>query len=82
MGTSGHAALSPQLLVAPLNAPPPSWLAQPGRSARFSGLAAPLPPQLALMTLQSLGEASASPPRSAQLLLRLQHVGEAGDGGK
>ena len=75
---AGHAAslasaMPTQLLTAPLDATPPAWLAVPGRAATFSGVApGAVPDSLSLMTVQSLGADS--------LLVRVQHVFEAGEG--
>ena len=74
---AGHAAaldsaMPAQLLTAPLDALPLAWLAQPGRAASFTGLSTgSVPPQLSIMTTQSLGK--------AQLLVRVQHLFEAGE---
>lgn len=74
---AGHAAAvdriaPPQLLAAPLDAAPPAWLRVPGRAAQFAGVApGAVPPQLHLSTMQSLG--------GSELLLRVQHLYEAGE---
>ncbi len=61
----------PLLRFAPAGASPSAWLA--AHAANFSGLAAPLPPNVHLLTAHAWGP--------SQLLLRVAHAFEAGEGG-
>lgn len=75
--SAGHvaaldSAMPLQLLTAPLDASPSAWLAAPGRASVYFGLAGgAVAQQLSVMTTQSLG--------AGKLLVRVQHVYEAGE---